>query len=75
MSVKLHLLYYAQMLFLTQPLGTSSLFCLRKGESEPSFFQPHLKSCLGFVVLFPLFSFLFVFDRVKFNDETHFSPN
>jgi len=39
-SVKLHLLYFARMSLLTQPLGISLLFCLRKGKSEPSFVQP-----------------------------------
>jgi len=43
--VKLHLLYFARMLLLTQPLGTSLLFCLRKGKSEPSFVQP-ISNCV-----------------------------
>jgi len=37
---------------LSQPLGNSSLFCLTKGESEPSFVQPHLNLCLGIDMIF-----------------------
>jgi hypothetical protein len=40
------------MMLLTQPLGTSSFFCLKKGESEPPLFNPNNFNCFG--TWFPL---------------------
>lgn len=72
--VKSHLLYFAQTLLLTQPLETSSVFCLRKGESEPSFLHPHLKLCKDGApsIVLPFFwvwfNFVFFPSNKFFND-------